>query len=534
MPNHLIKSSSSLTRVKQGLFFIAIIIAALYVNPTFFNKLSTFVIRPGSLANKIISIGIFLTLNALFILFVWMLAKATWKTKTFFLTLIIISLLIFDTYYLINGSSITFFSYLSLKSSFSSIDDAVLAYQGVIVKSILMILPLCILIIFHKTSPKKHLFSFKNLSLLFCLQIGLIAGIVYHKKTGEGADGLPPGILAYAYEIDIGLQYLLAPAPQARHLNSESVTSHPFQNIVLIVDESIHADFINADTTPNLMSVPSLLNLGQATSYANCSQYSNILLRKMARVNHETEDANANYYIWDALKSAGYHSVLIDAQGGGRNHNFFTDAEINQIENINTSNFKNDVDTAHAINAVLSNGQYNFIYVIKKGAHFPFFNDDIAKVFTPTMQSSLISNESEEAIINSYKNMIRHNTDAFFATLNTQSPNTVFIYTSDHGQNLYNLSERMTHCTVESPRASEGQVPLVLFGDFKQQNFSHFMHQLLTLSPSHYLIPFMVLDFAGYSEAAIESLMNQPQSVHSFVHGNVFGFFGGQPDRTNI
>lgn len=515
------------------IMLVLLIIAYIFSNPQFISKFHTFFTRAGGLTTTIIFASIFLSINAIYIFFLWSLAKSSWKVKVIFVPLIAISTIGYLTYYLVDNHGMTFFTYLSLRSSASSIDDAFSAYYLSVIKAILITLPLLLLIIFHKKSPNTKKYSLKNITILFLLQILITSGVVYQRKNGTGADGLPPGTIAYAYETDILLNNALQKKGKDRSLPSHDGTPI-FQNIVLIVDESILPEYINNKVTPTLYNLSNKIDLGIASAYSNCSQYSNILLRKLARYNHEVEDANSSLFIWDIMKHAGYTPTLIDAQGNGKNHNFFTANELINVNNIDTKGFKDDIATAKAINDTLNNGENNFIYVIKKGAHFPFSNQGIEQKFNPIMQSAILINEPLDNILNSYKNLISHNTDLFFNELNTSSPNTIFIYTSDHGQNLTNLTEKITHCSVDNAHPNEGTVPLILIGDIAENNIPKFTQEILKLKPSHYLIPYMLMDFAGYNTKQIKEVMNPPKNIESFTHGNILGFFGGKPNRTKI
>ncbi len=518
---------------KEIAFFVILVFFILLAHPLFVDKFTVFLYRAGSLKEKLVYLSVFIVINFLYLFFLYALSRSRWYTKVIFLPLVFISTTNYIVYYLIDGVGITFFTYLSLRSSFSSIFDAISAYYWVILKAILLVLPLIVLIILRKPSPNMKRYSFRNILIIFLIQIFLVAGVIYQRKNGTGADGLPPGIITYSYEVDIALNNILKPKEEVRVMPNYSGEAI-FQNIVLIVDESIHPYFLNNETVPDLLSIPSLINLGTAASYANCSQYSNILLRKAARYNMEVEDTNSSLYLWDLMKNADYNPVLIDAQGNGKNHNFFTEEEVNSINNIDTKNFNSDVEVATKINEIIHNGEKNFIYVIKKGAHFPYSNAGIELLFEPIMSSSMFANGSFNQVINSYKNLIVHNTNNFFKELDTDYPNTIFIYTSDHGQNLWNLDSSLTHCTVDNPDLNEGIVPLMLIGDIDESKFSEFTKNLLSLKPSHYLIPFFILEFAGYSPTAIKEVMGEAKDIDSFVHGNVLGFFGTRPGRTTI
>ncbi|MCT8351855.1 sulfatase-like hydrolase/transferase [Photorhabdus kayaii] len=434
----------------------------------------------------------------------------------------------------------SYFDFYSLSSSISMLKEAFITYRDVITSSFILHIPLIISLFIFPNQKIGLKAAALGISTIL-ISILLISGIIFYKKTGQGAEGMPPSAIIPAYYIDLYLDKNLDHNIYNRHLLLKHIPKDKFKNIILIIDESIRYDFIdinnNTGTTPYLFKIHKLLNLGKASSYANCSQYTNILIRKMSRYKHEVFDIKSNVYIWDVMNKAGYKNILIDAQLDGNGHNFFTSKELeNGKVNVIKSSFKkDDIEIAKLANEIIKNKEKNFILIIKKGAHFPYLNDGIKKIFLPNMNSSNIKFESKENIINSYKNLVFHNTNLFFESLNKNKKDTIFIYTSDHGQDFEKLNEKMTHCTTTNPMKTEGEVPLFIFGQYKEDDFSPMIKQILHRGKnSHYDIPFFLMDFAGYSDDDIISLMGSPVSVDSFVYGNVYGFFGGAPERKSI
>ncbi len=448
--------------------------------------------------------------------------------------------IIYLTYNKISGLEISYFDFYSLSSSISMFKEAVITYKITIINVSLLHIPFIIsFFLFPKIviNTKRCVLGL----LLILIEIILVSGVVYYKKTGYGAQGLPTSLIMPAYYIDMYLDGKFTNDIHARQYSFESSASGKFKNIVLIIDESIRYDFIDINkdtgTTPYLNTMYNLLNFGKVSSYSNCSQYSNILIRKMARYKHETSDVKSGPYIWEIMNLAGYNNILIDAQNNGQGHDFFTEEELKRgnVRIIEAKSKKDDVEVAKLVNDQINNNNKNFILVMKKGAHFPYDNIGIEKKFVPNMETSNMRNESSEKIINSYKNLVYHNTNLFFKSLDVNEENTIFIYTSDHGQNFEKLNERLTHCSTIEPTKTEGEVPLFIFGQFKEDNFNSLTKQILHRGKnSHYDIPFFLMDFAGYSDTDIENLMGTPVPVDSFVYGNVYGFFGGSPERENI
>jgi glucan phosphoethanolaminetransferase (alkaline phosphatase superfamily) len=112
----------------------------------------------------------------------------------------------------------------------------------------------------------------------------------------------------------------------------------------------------------------------------------------------------------------------------------------------------------------------NFIVMNKRGTHFLYENNypPSAAVWTPTPASPVDYEIHREQTTNAYDNAILHNVNGFFAQLFPDpkklaeyTENTIYIYTSDHGETLYEEGSRVVHCTGTR---QETRVPLIIFG----------------------------------------------------------------------
>jgi glucan phosphoethanolaminetransferase (alkaline phosphatase superfamily) len=109
--------------------------------------------------------------------------------------------------------------------------------------------------------------------------------------------------------------------------------------------------------------------------------------------------------------------------------------------------------------------------VNKRGAHFRYEKNypPTRKVWTPTdleaEKKELVTNRPLE---NNYDNAIFYNSETFFRALLGKAfpPETVIVYTSDHGQTL--LHDRATHAGDSKP---EALVPIFIIGsDVRLEN----------------------------------------------------------------
>jgi glucan phosphoethanolaminetransferase (alkaline phosphatase superfamily) len=319
------------------------------------------------------------------------------------------------------------------------------------------------------------------------------------------------------------------------------------KHIVLLVDESIRADFIDWRNgnpyTPQIAGHQDrIVNFGPAASGGNCSHYANAILRFGGTRHALTQTMLTNATLWRYAKQAGYRTVFIDAQaafmrnGGysGKFQNFMSAeeaADIDEFHALNGEAYELDDKLLDVVLKDLRGDQPVFIYAVKNGAHFPYDADypESAAEFRPTMAER--GRDDTQARVNSYRNAIRWNVDRFFARLfsETDLRNSAVIYTSDHGQNLE--PKKLTHCSIEKPAPVEGLVPLLAITDdaalkakfarAAQDSFGH---------ASHFSIAPTLLQLFGYPRAQIASrygasMFEANREPAAFTSGDVFGLF---------
>jgi glucan phosphoethanolaminetransferase (alkaline phosphatase superfamily) len=125
-----------------------------------------------------------------------------------------------------------------------------------------------------------------------------------------------------------------------------------------------------------------------------------------------------------------------------------------------------DFEIARQTAQIISSSSGNFIWIWKRGVHFPFFDDfpENEAQWKPTTDSVRLDSVSREALVNTYDNGIKYNVDNFFKILVPEilkNPNNIIIYTSDHGQNLLESGQIVTHCGNSK---NESNVPLFIIG----------------------------------------------------------------------
>lgn len=277
-----------------------------------------------------------------------------------------------------------------------------------------------------------------------------------------------------------------------------------------------------------------IIDYGVATSAANCSHTSNIILRKMARYNNVENDFYSNALIWSYALNAGYQTYLYDAQMKGKGHNFFDDNELNLINHNISKTIDSDsaiIDSLTYLNSLTP----SFTYIIKKGSHFPYHAPNGFHI--KALDSYTLANKQREK----YLDNIAYQSDSFFKKLLKQhyEQNVLFIYTSDHGQNLLDRAG-LTHCTAGSePYHREGEVPLVIFANTPLYELKRYAKENYN-NASHFNIMPTILSYMGYDakslgyDEANTSLNEIVLAIHGFYYGVPFGYFGKKPDFYKI
>lgn len=257
-------------------------------------------------------------------------------------------------------------------------------------------------------------------------------------------------------------------------------TSHvytPQNNIVLIIDESIRADHMSINgyiraTTPFLDRLADVEdgfhNFGMAVSGATCSHLSNPLILTGIRPGLDDFEKTAKYpTIFQYAKAMGYKTYYMDAQTNSL-WTGLTDQDISFVDVWSRArDFGRDIESdfraADRIVSILSESRGNLIVLNKRGVHFLYegsYPPDAA-VWLP-LPGDYLANPS--LVPNSYDNSILYNVNTFFERL-LINPEvleyTVILYTSDHGQTLFENGATWMHCN-STPQ--EAIVPMILIG----------------------------------------------------------------------
>lgn len=263
-------------------------------------------------------------------------------------------------------------------------------------------------------------------------------------------------------------------------------TARPANNIVLIIDESIRSDHLSLNgyeraTTPFLEELQEttglVANWGTAVSGATCSPLSNALIISGVRLSEETGSraealTRQAPTVFHYARAMGYKTYYLDAQTDYL-WNGLSLEDLAAVDGwVNTkqlgTDWQVDLHAAEWIRDKVSSSTGNFIVLNKKGVHFLYEESYPPEeaVWGPAPQDY---HTQPERVDNVYDNGIRYNVNSFFERLLKDSPalleNTVILYTSDHGQTLFENGVDWLHCNYTPPEAS---VPLLLIGKLER------------------------------------------------------------------
>lgn len=323
--------------------------------------------------------------------------------------------------------------------------------------------------------PVRHAVSFSGWFGL--VPIGALAAIIMtvHLTRGGAVEFPSP----YAVPAKFTVASILKPYDGERDKVAYGGAVRPMtRHIVLIVDESIRGDYLGINkprfaNTPYLSAnARKIANFGTAVASWNCSKESRLILRTGIQARQLPDIDEAAFHqpsIWQFARLAGFKTLYMDAWGTeGRLHSYMNSAELAQIDERvlfqQTDGPSRDTHLARRLAAILSSRKPQFIVVSKYGAHFPYYRSypaDFAPFDTGPEAGPGLGG-GMEYVLNSYHNALQWSVDHFFQLLARHAPldNTVIVYTSDHGQSLFQGGYKLTHCSKGNVHDGEALVPL--------------------------------------------------------------------------
>lgn len=309
--------------------------------------------------------------------------------------------------------------------------------------------------------------------------------------------------------------------------------------VVWVMGESSRYDHYSLNgyerlTSPELSAIPNLLSYSQMYSEANLTELSLPLFLTRATPQNP-ELAWKEKTVVDLFSEAGFRTAWIANQSsenlfvaraaGDAGYSYFATVDFDADRNYDGNllpkieeQLKKEGDLFILVHFLGSHFRYNF-------RHPPSFAR-FAPALKGTESYSVISRENKELLVNSYDNTILY-TDHVLASLirlvNQQQAASVVVYTSDHGEALYDDEHTGGGHPNTPPFISEIRIPLFVWTSEtydrlypeKRQNMEKHLDAPLNSSNLFYAVPDLVsLRFpAGKPEKSFASDSFLPDSA---------------------
>jgi hypothetical protein len=381
-----------------------------------------------------------------------------------------------------------------LLSELKSAPAAISEFRWVIIKhlaiSLGLALPFILIARLAKPQIRKRM-TRPALLALGSLGVYFISGLMlYH--FFKPAIPIESNFMFYALDLE------LRPSPDIPPVDLKPVRESRQDKVVLLVDESLTYEGYTDQLSKRWSKWPSV-DFGDAISLGNCSAASNSILRWGFRAQRmlEGHDPRVAPTVWGYAREAGYTTILIDGQHNGAYQNYMTRKEAALIDRY--VGVERGIDTDHAIAEMLHDlmgkpGRM-FIYVNKRGDHFPYANN-----FPKEKFPDALTNEQKYAASIAYSSQ-----DFLDVMLNNISLTDLWvIYTSDHGERFDGVG--IPHCNA-IPSRQETSVPLILLtGQTELLRQAEVSASILRNRVGHEQILATLLYAMGYDLKAAENL----------------------------
>ena len=289
---------------------------------------------------------------------------------------------------------------------------------------------------------------------------------------------------------------------------------------VFIIGETARYDNFSVNgyflpTSPMLEKVENLISYSNFFSEANVTLFSlPIILTRATPLDHDR--ANYEKSFVDAFKEVGFKTYWIANQSASNNFirriskdtddEFFIVTDFDARDNFDEKLWtyfdeilsKNEDKVLIVLHTLGSHFRYNFRY--------PSQYDVFQPSFKGAFDYSLISIENKEHFINTYNNSILY-TDYFLSNtinkLDSLNAVSTLIYTSDHGENLFDTEENIVLHGGTVPTKYDFHVPLFIWTSEKYRSLNESKVQNMYLNKDKKLsissIFYSILDVADIS-----------------------------------
>lgn len=269
-------------------------------------------------------------------------------------------------------------------------------------------------------------------------------------------------------------------ADTSRDYKSEAVATHPTDSLreiyVLVIGETARAENFglygySRNTTPLLSADSGLIKFPHAFTQSNTTHKSVPMLLSAACA----DDYDRIYRekgIISIFREAGFHTTFISNQRP--NHSFIDifgkEADTWEFlkEQMPIGSNVYDCDMLRPVRQLLADGHPRRLIVLHTyGSHFKYrerYPRSMA-VFTPD-EADEVTASNRECLLNAYDNTILY-TDLFLHTLINElrrdGSTAAMLYTSDHGENIFDDERGLFLHASPRPSAHELHVPLLIW-----------------------------------------------------------------------
>jgi glucan phosphoethanolaminetransferase (alkaline phosphatase superfamily) len=351
----------------------------------------------------------------------------------------------------------------------------------------------------------------------------LLAGVLMYFMVGLGAREIvsfyvktPPFIekstadLSFPASLCMSISRLLEHRevpPEASVHGALPLDAAPSEIVVLVIGESVRSDHLgingySRNTTPYLSHIGSeLISFPDVASTANWTDGAvpNIVSPRIGK---------DRISLIQTFREAGFRTAWFSNQ---ERSSYAARAEFSDFHNDGLDvHFRKDMDMLPLFHSFVQQaGPRQFIVLHMYGSHVPYDERYTAesKIFGPTLSDINVSTprvDHKREAINSYDNSIVE-LDRFLhrviQTLEVTSVPAVMLYTSDHGENLFDDErERFMHA-IQPPTRFDTHVPLLVWANktFKKTRSKPYSSLITNRNKkvSHNNIFPTVLDLAG-------------------------------------
>lgn len=325
------------------------------------------------------------------------------------------------------------------------------------------------------------------------------------------------------------------------HVQASASQTSDADVIILIVDESVRADLMSANgyafaTTPFLQQLPQKVNFGIAASSANCSKYSNIILRNVVPRKNLPDKKQLSLHepsLFQYAQNAGFHTVYITnhlqpnqrLDNGMNAHDFDAIDTFVNVTKAPKCDYSGDCGITEDLVPIVQSHQKVFVYMNKEGVHYPYENSCPRHV-------DLKTDDNLSHIMKNYLCGIRWSSDTFMKELlhrlDALSKTYLIFYTSDHGEDVENVQSRNGHGSFLGGNWKQAAVPMIIISNVKSI-LSHYrsIRANVMNQTSHFDIAPSLLVHMGYNHNWVVEHFDSPlrigkSSDQRFYSGNIY------------